>query len=53
MESSRRDLFINMVVHRFIFKNNQLTVYPSFTFIPETSEGLPPTGVSFAVRFGS
>jgi len=36
MESSQRDLFIDMVVDRFIFKNNQITVYPCFIFIPKT-----------------
>ena len=47
MESSRRDLFIDMVVRRFIFKNNRITLSDSFTFIPETGVGLPKTGVSF------
>jgi len=47
MESSRRDLFIDMVVDRFIFKNNQITLSPCFTFTPKTRTGLPETGVSF------
>jgi len=47
MESSRRDLFINMVVHRFIFKNNQITVSHSLTFTPDTGEGPPKTRDSF------
>jgi len=47
MESSRRDLFIGMVVDRFIFKNNQMTLFPCSTFIPKTRTGLPKTGVSF------
>jgi len=47
MESSRQDLFIDMVVDRFIFKNNQITVSPSLTSIPETGEGLPKTEGSF------
>jgi len=47
MESSRRDLFINMVVDRFIFKNNQMTLSPCFTFIPKTGMGLPKSGISF------
>ena len=34
MESSRRDLFIDMVVDRFIFKNNEIKFSPGFTFIP-------------------
>jgi len=46
METSQGDLFINMVVDRFIFKNNQSTL-SCFTFIPRTSVGLPKTGVSF------
>jgi len=36
MESSRRDLSIDMVVDRFIFKNNQITLSLCFTFIPTT-----------------
>jgi len=31
MESSRRDLSIDMVVGSFIFKNKQITYSPSFT----------------------
>jgi len=40
MESSRRDLFIDMV-DRFIFKNNQITLYPCFTFTTKIGVGLP------------
>jgi len=47
MESSRKDLFIDMVVERFILKNNQITLLPCFTFIPKTGVGLTKTGVSF------
>ena len=47
MESSRRDLFINMVVVRFIFIINQITLFPCFTFIPETGVGQSKTGVGF------
>jgi len=47
MESSRQDLFIDMVVERFIFKNDQTTLSPCSTFIPKTGVGLPKTGVSF------
>jgi len=36
MESSRRDLSIDMIVERFIFKNNQITLTPYFTFLPKT-----------------
>jgi len=35
-ESSRRDLFIYVIVERFIFKRNQITLSPCFTFIPKT-----------------
>jgi len=31
---------IDMVVDRFIFKNNQITLYPCFT-LPETGVGIP------------
>jgi len=48
MESSRRDLFIDMVVDRFIFKNNQITLSPCFAFIPRTGVRLP-AGVSFVL----
>jgi len=34
MESSQRDLN-DMVVDTFIFKNNQITLSPCFTFIPK------------------
>jgi len=44
MESSQRDLFIDLVVNRFIFKDSQITLSPCFAFIPE---GLPKTGDSF------
>jgi len=36
-----------MVVDRFIFKNNQVTLSPCFTFIPKPGVGLPKTGVGF------
>jgi len=39
MKRSRRELSIDMVIHRGIFKNNQITL-SRFTFIPKT-------GVSF------
>jgi len=38
MESSRRDLSIDMVVDRFIFKNYAL---PWFTFMPKIGKRLP------------
>jgi len=40
MKTSRRDISIDMVIHRGIFKNNQITLFPCFTFVPKT-------GVSF------
>jgi len=33
MESCRRDLFVDMVVYRHIFKNNQITLSLCFTLI--------------------
>jgi len=47
MESSRRDLIIDMIVDRFIFKNTVITLFPCFTFIPLTGLGLPKTEASF------
>jgi len=49
METSRRDLsiYINLVVDRFIFKHNQITLCPSFTVVTKTGVGLPKTGISF------
>ena len=47
MESSRRDLFIDIVVDRFIFKNSQITLFPCSAFIPTTGDRLPKTGVGF------
>jgi len=47
MESSRRDLFIDMVVDRFISKNNQITLSSRFTFIHKTGVVLPKTDVIF------
>jgi len=52
MESSRRDLFIDMVVDKFIFKGNQrVTLPPCFTFTPKAGEGLPKTGAKFYCEF--
>jgi len=36
-----------MVVDRLIFKNNQITLFPCFTFIPNAGVGLPKTDVGF------
>jgi len=47
MESSRRDLIIDMAVDKFIFKNNQITLCPCFNFILKTGVRLPTTWVSF------
>ena len=41
------DLFIDMVVDRFILKNNKITLYPCLKFKPKTCVELPKTGVSF------
>jgi len=46
MESSRRDLFIGMVVDRYIFNSNQDTPSPCFTYMPKPGVGLPKIGVS-------
>jgi len=40
MESSRRDLFIDMVVDRYIFKNTLITLVTCFIFMPKTDVGL-------------
>ena len=47
MKSSRRGLSIAMVVDRGTFKNNQLTLFLCFSFIPKT---LPKTVVLFTVE---
>jgi len=36
MKNSRRELSIDMVVLKDIFNNNQITLFPCFTFIPKT-----------------
>jgi len=43
MERSPRNVEINMVVDRFIFKNNQITLF-RFTSIPKTGMGLLKAG---------
>jgi len=46
MKSSRRELSIDMVNYRGIYGNNQIALFPFFTFIPKT-------GASFnCVRLG-
>jgi len=47
IESSRRDLFFDMAVDRFVLKNNQITLSPCFTLIPKTGVGLLKSRVSF------
>jgi len=47
MESSQRDLFIDMVIDRFTLQNNKITLSLCFTFISKTGVGLPKTGASF------
>jgi len=47
IESSRRDLFIDIPADRFTYKNNQITLLSCFTFIPETGMELFKTGISF------
>jgi len=46
IKRSRRELSIDMIIQRGIFKNNQIKLFPCFTFIP-TSIRVPKTGVSF------
>jgi len=40
-----------MVVDGFIFKNNQITLSPCFTFVPKAGMALPKTGASFFLFF--
>jgi len=49
MESSRRDLSIDMAEHRLILKNNQNTYQPRFGFTPNTGIAFPKTEVSFVL----
>jgi len=51
MESSQRDLFIDMVVDMLIIKNNQIALSPRFTLI--SGAGLPEKEVGFycVIRF--
>jgi len=44
MNRSRRELSIDMAIHsRDIFKNNQIKLFPSFTFIHKTGVSFPYT----------
>jgi len=47
MKRSRRELFIDMVIYISIFRNNQITLFPYFTFIPKTGMGQPKTRMRF------
>ena len=47
MQRSRRELSINVIINRFIFKNNQITPFPYFAFITEIGIGQPKTGIIF------
>jgi len=47
MKRSRRELSSDVAVDRFIVKNNQITSFPCFTFIPKTGKGLPKLRVCF------
>jgi len=49
MESSWRDLFIDMVVDRFILKNNHITLYFCSTFIPKQVWDYLKQGIVFTV----
>ena len=44
MKRSRRKLSIGMVIHRDIFKINQIISFPCFIVIPTTGTVLPQTG---------
>ena len=41
MESSERDLFIDMVVDRFFSKNNRITLSPFHFYTQKTGVGQP------------
>jgi len=47
ISSSRRSPFNDMVVNKFVLKNNQIKLYPCFTFVIERRMGQPKTGFSF------
>jgi len=47
MESSQRDIFIDMVVHGFITRNIQIALSPCFILKPKKGGELPKTGVIF------
>jgi len=39
-------LSMNMVIDRFVFNNNQITLFPSFTCIPKTDIELLKTDIT-------
>jgi len=47
MESSRRDLFIDVIVNGFMLKNNQLMLPPVSPITLKQGVGLPKTVVGF------
>jgi len=47
MKRPRRELQINVVIDRFIFKKYQITLFICFTFIPKTGMGVPKTRIIF------
>jgi len=40
MKRSLRELSIDMIIQRCIFKYNQISLFPCFTFVPKTGMGL-------------
>jgi len=48
MKRFRRELSINIDVDCFVSKNNQITRFPCFTFIPKTGIGIPKKGISYS-----
>ena len=50
MESSRRDLFIDMVVDRFIFKYNQITLSPVSPSCPKQVWDCLKQGLGFTAQ---
>jgi len=53
VESSRRDLLIDVAEHRSILKNDQNKFYPRFSFTPKTGIAFPKTGVLFLLWYVS
>jgi len=51
--SSRRYLFIDMVVLKFTFKHKLITLLFRFTSIPKTGMGLPKSGIIFFLYYQS